>query len=595
MITLDVADDATYQLMRTIEQARDSGTSTIQFEEGEYHFYPDKAIEKFLYMSNHNDVLTRIAFYLDNFDNLTIDGNGSKFIFHGRIVPFYIVQSDNITIKNLTIDCDEAYHSESTVVAHIRKNHTFDISISPEYPYEIRNEQLIFVKSYYEHNMAQSMTFDPSTRSTVYLAGPCEIQHRSAVQHEYHTNDFEYKYKTDSDDPYIIDRGYEVSLKATELKPGLVRISGQRGELPPVGMTLVVKGEQHKNRIAPAFKVDDTSDFVAENVVINHAGGMGFLFENSRDIYINKCSVTPSQGRIVSTAADATHFVGCRGLIHIEDCLFENQLDDALNVHGAYQEVMDIIDDHTLGIRMGHYQQLGFRLAFDGDTIGVVRLRDSFHPYHELTVKSQQFVNGRYNIITFNEKLPEKIEVGDLLENISAYPELLVEGCTVRRNRARGFLISTPKQCTLRNNFFSTEMEALLFPVESGHWYESGNASDVIIESNIFQDCVSGGLNHGVIRLHTDDKTGNIAFSNFVVRNNTFNHYDNRILELRNIDGFTFEGNTITYTATYPQLYPDNPVVSIEESKNTIFKNNSYQGRASRIFDCSNSETPNSL
>ena len=59
--------------------------------------------------------------------------------------------------------------------------------------------------------------------------------------------------------------------------------------MPPIGMVLASKGEQGENRFAPAFKANDTEDFSAENVIVHHAGGMGFLFLRTvvMWIYIN--------------------------------------------------------------------------------------------------------------------------------------------------------------------------------------------------------------------------------------------------------------------------------------------------------------------
>ncbi|MFR9503978.1 MAG: right-handed parallel beta-helix repeat-containing protein [Rikenellaceae bacterium] len=583
-IASSVSDDATYEVLCKIKEVKASGANSLTFEKGTYYFYPDKAVEKYCYISNHNDELTRVAFDLEDIHDLTIDGNGSTFIFHGRMIPFLVNSSSNITIKNLTIDFEHPFHSEATVIAHNTRDKSFDVEISEEFPYEIRNNQLIFVRPYYDHNVGQSMIYDEERVAPIYQTENYSIWNSKKVKHSNGISDFEYKYKTDRNDRYIKNQGLESSLFAEQIKPGVVRITGASKKLPPIGSIYVTKGDQGSNRFAPAFKMNDVDGLYAENVIVNHAGGMAFLFENCSDVDLYKCQVVPSNGRMISSTADATHFVGCRGTVSLRDCVFQSQLDDAMNVHGTYQEIMDIIDNKTLGIRMGHYQQLGFTLARVGDSVGVVRLSDSFHAYHTLTVKSIEFINGRYQTITFEEELPKQIKAGDLLENLSAYPEILVENCDISRNRARGLLISSPVKTTVRNNFFSTEMEALLLPVESGLWYESGNAANVTIEGNTFQDCPNGGMSRGVIRFHTDDKTGNIAFNNIKITGNTFNHFDNWVLELANIDGVEFSGNTINFSDTFPQQFPQQPVVTIEHCKNLIFKDNIYNGKATKMI-----------
>lgn len=500
------------------------------------------------------------------------------------MIPFLMDRCKNITIKNLSIDFAESFHSESVITSH-NNDGSFDMSISKEYPYEIRNGQLVFVKSYYEHTLGQSILYDPERKAIAYQTEIYTPITTLTKVKEKNYKDFEYKYKTDSKDDFIRYRGRQNQLEVKQLKPGLVRVFNHRKKLPPVGMVLASKGEQGENRFAPAFKINDTEGFYAENVMVHHAGGMGFLFENSKDVDLYKCAIEPSGSRMVSTTADATHFVGCRGMISLRDCVFHNQLDDAMNVHGAYQEIYQIIDKKTLRMRVGHFQQLGFRLAFPGDTVGLVRLSDSFHAYHKMTVKRTDQVNGRYQIIYLNEPLPDNVKESDLLENLSAYPEVLVENCDISRNRARGLLISTPKKTTIRNNYFSTEMEAILLPVESSSWFESGNAANVYIEGNTFQDCTSGGMDRGVICFRTDDKNGNIAFSNININNNKFNHFDNLILEITNVDGLNFINNHITNSGTFPQQFPENPAFTVSHSKNINFKGNKYEGKAHQMIE----------
>lgn len=581
-----IQEDATFSVYNKLQNSSSDG-SIITFEKGVYHFYPEHAYEKFCYISNHNDVLTRIGFMLKDKQNVTIDGNGSTFIFHGRIIPFLIENCNNIQIKNLTIDFAESFHSEAKVVANNSKEHTFDLNISTEYPYEIRNNQLYFIKPYYHHTLGQSILYDPNMEAIAFNTETyTPITTIGKVKERFQNKPFEYKYKTDLKDSYIFDYGRQCPVQVKQIKPGIVRVYNHKKALPPVGLILASKGEQNENRFAPAFKVNATKKIYAENVKVHHAGGMGFIFENCTDVDLYKCEISPSGNRMVSTTADATHFVGCRGKVSLRNCVFRNQLDDASNIHGAYQEIMDIIDKRTIGLRVGHFQQLGFQLAFTGDTIGFVRLSDSFDAYDKAIVENIEMVNGRYQIIHLKGDIPTSVKPGDLVENLTAYPELLVENCLIKGNRARGLLVSTPKKTLIRNNIFNTEMEAILMPVESGMWFESGNATNVTIEGNTFQDCSYGGLNRGAIRFHTDEKNKNIAFRNIHVNNNKFNQFDNLIMQISNVDGLVFENNIITNSGTYPQLYPENPAFSINYSTNIEFKNNNYNGKASKIVDC---------
>ena len=74
-----------------------------------------------------------------------------------------------------------------------------------------------------------------------------------------------------------------------------------------------------------------------------HAGGMGLIAEFSSDLTLDDFNVIPPEGRLVSATSDATHFIGCRGMLAMKDCRFSNQLDDGTNIHGAYHPVIDIL------------------------------------------------------------------------------------------------------------------------------------------------------------------------------------------------------------------------------------------------------------
>lgn len=584
--TSSISSDATPAVLSKMLKAKTEKLEEINFEKGIYHFYPDKGLEIFCQISNHNDVFVFTAFPIIDLQNMTINGNGSTFIFHGLMVPFLIEQSENITLKNLSIDWATPFHSEGIVVASDTEAKTFDIQIDKKYPYEIRNKQLVFIKEYYEHTLGQTILFDPKTNATTFQTEIyTPLTNFQKIKESTPKNQIVYKYKIDPRSPEQQKIGREDKLTSKEIKPGFVRIYNHGKLMPPVGNILVAKGEQGFNRLAPAIRVTQTKNLNIKDVSILHAGGMGLIVENSENISLDNLVVKPSEGRVISTTADATHFVGCRGKIEIKNCTLSNQLDDAVNIHGTYQEVVDVLGSNTLGVRMGHFQQQGFKIGRVGDKIGLVRLANSFDSYASLTLQSIEVRNGRYQLLTFKEAIPATLKTGDLLENLDAYPEVLIKNNTFSRNRARGLLISTPLKTIIEGNYFSTEMEAILLPVESGFWFESGSVADISIQNNIFEDCVTAGFNRGVIRFVTDDENHNIAFKNITIENNKFNQYTNLIMEVSNAENLKFVNNTITNSGKYEFLYPENPVIKIRASKNLLFEKNNIKSKSKNIFE----------
>ncbi len=583
VVTKDVAEDATYLLYTMLVDNRDKNV-TIEFEQGEYHLYPENGLEKFCYMSNHSDWLARLALPIIDREGLTIEGNGSKLIIHGRMIPIWIENSNDIVIKDLTIDFAESFHSEMRVLKSNAKQKYIDFEISPTYPYEIRNGSLIFTKRYFEHNMDFNMTFDaetyaPSfcTESLWMFTKPSVIGHRKVDVAEDIT----------LSDDFASRRHREFTHTVTELKPGVVRVSNVKQPMTE-GLILACKGENGKNRFAPGFRAANSSSVSAQNVTIHHAGGMGFLFEQCKDVELLSCNVIPSNGRYLSATADATHFNGCRGTVTIKGCTFTNQMDDGVNLHGSYQIVKDIIDSHTIGVRMGHYQQAGFQIGEAGDTIGFVCGATSIRPYHKLAVEKIDMINGRYQRIKFKTPLPKEVKIGDVIDNLSAVAEITIEDCTFKNSRAHGVLISTPLKSVVRNCYFSTQMGAIgLYANATSHWHESGEAKNLLIENNTFQDGAILKKIEPIIGIKHNG-TGNKergVFKNITIRNNTFNHYDNYILGANSVDGLIFEGNTITNSGTYPQLHPEMAAVRLEMCDNYKIENNDNRGKAPKFVE----------
>ena len=119
---------------------------------------------------------------------------------------------------------------------------------------------------------------------------------------------------------------------------------------------------------------------------------MGILGQLTHNIAVDNCKVTPSHGRMLSTTADATHFVNCTGYIKLTNNLFENQKDDATNIHGIYAQVVKIISDTEVLIQLKHRQQHGFDFLQPGVTVEFVTGR-SLITYSEATVRESIRLN----------------------------------------------------------------------------------------------------------------------------------------------------------------------------------------------------------
>ncbi|MEX0980476.1 MAG: hypothetical protein WDZ47_00170 [Bacteroidales bacterium] len=578
------AHDCTPAALKMVEAAKEIPNSKIVIERGTYHFYPDKAYEKFSHITNHDDGLRSTPFPLIDFSGIEIEADSANFIFHGIILPVIIENSKNVKLSGFSIDWEIPLHSEVRVISVDELNHTFDIEISSDTPYELRNKELFFLKEGYEHNLERSICWDPSTMAVAYntwAVTPLTMQEPATVRFAEAI-----KYQPDNGlgswhvGAWYGSRELQNSLKAEELKPGLIRLSGHRKALPKVGNIIVAKGQNGYNRLAPAIHIRNAKDVELKNLTVHHAGGMGLIAERSENITLHHFNVSlrEGSGRMLTTTADATHFNNCRGLIRISNCLFENMLDDGTNIHGVYGIVDEIIDKHTIGLKLGHFQQLGFDFARTGDNIGFIEEGDSFFPYFEAEVVSVQKLNKSQFIIEFNEKLDSRLEVGHLMDNLDWYPKVELVNNIVRNNRARGFLLNTHKGGICEGNYFSTMDEAIsLHSNFGGYWYEAGIAGELRIRNNVFADCVYGGRERAVINFGSDHSEDEYVFKKISIEENEFRTFDPMILNPEKVDTLIVRNNTISRSESYPLLFGENPVIRINDVNYALISGNSVE------------------
>lgn len=585
--------DATPAVLQMLKDIRGHNNARIIIEEGEYDFYTEKAYEQYCYISNHDNSLRRIAFPVIGYNGLEIKGNNAKFYFHGLMMPFLIENSVNVSISGISIDWRIPLHSEALIVAANEKDSTYDLQISAGYPYVLRNQNLIFIKENgYEHDLSSSILFDPARKAVAYNNNkymPVDLLSTTEIRNK---DKFSYPNFINFRFPLYDLQNKEYTANCIEVSPGHVRIKTKK-PLPPVGMVLVCKGRGPSNRLSNGLLIDRSSKVLLKDLAIYHAGGMGVIAQRSENITLEKVRVqtNPDGNRMVSTTADATHFVNCKGKIVLNQCVFQNMLDDATNVHGSYIVMDTILGPDKLGVRVGHFQQQGFTFAEPGDRIGFVDEQQSANSKFSAIVKSVEMINGGYYIITFNEKVSNKITKDYVLENLDWYPELTVSNCTIANNRARGILLSTPKKIIVENNYFSNMMSAILIPVELSWWYESGLVEDLTVRNNKFGDCCYAGDKQPVINIHSSLDKNDYTFGKIVIENNEFSQFDAAIIHANGVKELQIRNNIIKKSGSFKPIYPDMPVLQLKHIRNLKVKNVTYPGTLKNNVIIENIET----
>ena len=113
--------DTTIAVNAAIRDLRAGKSKRLVFPKGRYHFWPDRAAEEYLFISNNDESLKRIAFPLYGLSGVEIDGDGSEFVFHGTMIPFALKNSRRIILSNFSIDWDRTFHMEAEIFGLPRK------------------------------------------------------------------------------------------------------------------------------------------------------------------------------------------------------------------------------------------------------------------------------------------------------------------------------------------------------------------------------------------------------------------------------------------------------------------------------------------
>ncbi|MFI3304784.1 MAG: right-handed parallel beta-helix repeat-containing protein [Rikenellaceae bacterium] len=560
-ITIEpTADDVTYQLRRAIESVGECDELTIKLSDGIYKFSPDLAFEKYAPITNHGNGVKRIAFPLNGYKKVTIEGNGAQLLFHGQMMPFLFEGCDSVEVRDLTIDWDIPF----TFLAEVIETNAKEgwRVVRPRTAEDGFSWTLKGGKIQYPNIDGFNYVYLGST-----LAFDAEVK-RPVVG--------------------ILDLHSEPT-KVVELKNGDLKIYERLRQMPPVGSLLSSKGDREHDRYAPAFDFKECSNIHLEGITIHHALGMGFLFERSEDITIKDSKIVLSEGskRVIASTADATHFANCRGEILIEGCRFENMLDDGTNVHGTYVEVTEVVDPTTVRVTFQHFEQMGFNFAEAGDEMWFL-LCPSPERAATGVVKSVERINETITEISFVEALPAALGAGDVLENKTWNPTFTMRGCTIQNHRARSVVLKTPLKTVIENNYFSSMMSGVLFRGEMKNWYESGAVTDVLIQNNTFENAADCGTLHAALYI-TPLFNPNFDPTALYDRNirfigNTIRNANPRIVIADRVEGLIVEGNKIERTTEYTAPFPDAPMFELINSKDVTITGNSYKGAKPNVM-----------
>jgi hypothetical protein len=359
--------------------------------------------------------------------------------------------------------------------------------------------------------------------------------------------------------------------------PQVLRVFTKQAFDMKVGFLAVLR---HQTYGFNALSFHACKEVTVEDITVYHTPGMGLTAGQCHNMNIRRFNVLikPGTRRMISANADGSHFGGCTGLIRIEDCIFDGQGDDAINAKaGLYLGVTEKLDARTV-LAKHNLDMLDPR---DPGDVMELTPPDTLIPYGTATVASCMVLeDGKTHRLVFEEDLPERLALGDLLGNATRCASFEIRNCTFSRNRARGILMQTRGAVVEDCTFKDITSGGIWVLAEVTHFFECIPARDIVIRNNTFDHCNYGGpLGDAVIGAFAylkgfapPPEPG--VFKNIVMEGNTIRQADNCAIYLAGAEDVVIKDNIIEGACSMPTQGHGSNAIYIRSSRNVALTGN---------------------
>lgn len=544
-------ENAEPAIKKAIEACKKNNKARLVFPKGRYDFWPEYAERRNYFISNTSSEtecpskIKTIGLLFEGVKNLTIEGNGSLFVFHGKMITFALDHCENIHLQNIQMDFERPTMSEMTFREVSDTAITADIN--PDSKYAIVNNRLRWYGEGWGMENFHAILVNPEKGTAFYSSWS----------------------------PFHKAKAVTIATNQVHFTGDFKKNSFHSGEVLSVRDPI-------RDQVG-AF-INLSKNINLKNVSMHYMHGLGIVNQFSENLHYDSVFVMPrpESGRVIAAFADCIHFSGCKGQVTIENSRFSGSHDDPINVHGTHLQVTEIIAPTILKIRFMHPQTYGFEAFFAKDSVAFVH-SSKLQIYGSNIVASAKLISENEMQIEFVKPVPRDIVVGDCLENITWTPSVVIRNCRFERTNARGVLITTRRKVLIENNeFIKTGMHAILIANDASSWFESGPVQDVTIRNNFFDNCgyISTPDNY-VIAIAPENHEmvpGYIVHRNIRVENNVFKVYDFPILTARSTENLIFSNNKIIRTDFMKQQGGSRPQFNLNACKKVEIKKNQIEG-----------------
>lgn len=424
-----------------------------------YDIYASDAVEvcspRYISLRARSDPHFLAFVYLKDKKDIILDFGGADIVLHGKIQPFLFDHCENVTVKNCNILFSRPPYTELDILE--RGDGYLRTRPIAACPCRVEEENLI---PYAEEWECRTLNFrgyffqvyDPkdATPCGSFLGGTGDFKHSDDFPFPIIT----FKAKQDGED---------------------VLLYGDAPEYCLPGRVLEI---EHEKRDLSSICAVDCRNVSVKNYRIVSGLGMGMYFIRTHNITLDGYALYHDEKSpcVISNSADALHTFACSGKFIIKNSIFENMMDDALNVHSNFHTLREVSGNVLIADVASVERQA--QICFDdGDTIAVYNGPTMEKTGEYKILKAEDVEKGVRRFIL--DRPADGHKKGDLIENISANTDLEITNCrfgkanTHLRFQTRGKI--TVQGCVSELPFCLTG--------DASYWFESGPVQDMTVEN----------------------------------------------------------------------------------------------------------------
>lgn len=525
-----------------------SGTTDCQvildFPKGEYHIYPDKAAVRELYISNTAGADSRykmktVGILLEDMENITIRGNGSLFMLHGRMMAFAALRCKGIRVENCAFD----FYTPTVI----------DVTVESMEG----NSVILHVPECYGYEISEGKTITWSSDVSPYTGKPywTDVNEVSAYEQVYYT--MEGRSAND------VNRLFNGVVSIQELGNHRLQLNYRMSAQPRNLKAGNCYQMRRTVRDCAGMFFWKSKDIILKDLTVYFLHGAGITGQHSADITLDnvKFETPEGSGRVTAGYTEFVRMSGCRGKILVNGCVFSNSGDVPVNINGISNLVTERISARTFKVSFAglRYRTTGFPNFFEGDKVrfavqaDMTAVSGSEAKIVNVTGPSGergQLASGTGTmhemLITLDRDILLEDDVQYVVENLTCTPEVEITNCIFKGSPAEGIRVSSGAKVLIQDNVFDgLGAASIRISGDTKEIFESGYLKNVVIERNTFQRPAAKESAISINPVIIEASESSTVYENISIKNNTFYVQNGRLLDAKCVKGLDFTGNRI--------------------------------------------------